>query len=543
MTKITARFLSYHCAAPLKLRILLGKSHVMTTATYSTTDALISEILHILDCVKSREEAFAGLIRQVQPHYRDSARNLVHYMALRSFDLRPIQEQLSMMSISSLGHSEGYTLTNLKKILHLLRMVNGDPDTGVQEDFHSPLNYFRSKEQLADNATQLFGPPSRGHSTRIMVTLSKEAAYDYRLVESLIAAGMGIARINTSHESPDEWAAMIHHMRRAEKALGKKCLLYMDLSGPKLRTDAIDPSGAISDDRKGDYLLLHEGDDIRIVRQMPERLPTTENAPETPSICVTITLPRVFEDVQPGERLFFDDGKIRAQITDVTPDDIGIRITYAGMDGSKLRADKGINLPDTCLNLPSLTEDDHANLHFIAEHADIVGYSFVRTPSDVEHLQEELRRNNRPDIGLILKIETKESFDNLPMLLLTAMRSPKVGVMIARGDLAVEMGFERIAEVQEEILWICEAAHIPGIWATQVLEKLASKGIATRAEITDAAMAARAECVMLNKGSYIVNAVAALDDIILRMESHQFKRMSNLRPLRVALQFLCEQGE
>ncbi len=123
-------------------------------------------------------------------------------------------------------------------------------------------------------------------------------------------------------------------------------------------------------------------------------------------------------------------------------------------------------------------------------------------------------------------------------MLLTAMRSPKTGVMIARGDLAVEMGFERIAEVQEEILWICESAHIPGIWATQVLEKLASKGIATRAEITDAAMSARAECVMLNKGPYIVDAVATLDDIIRRMASHQFKRMSNLRPLQVANQFI-----
>ncbi len=512
----------------------------MTPSTYSTTDALISEIQQILDFVKSREEAHSDLIRKVQPHYRDSARNLIHYMALRSFDLRPIQEELSMMSISSLGHSEGYTLTNLKKILHLLRMVNGDSDTDVQEDFHSPFNYFRSKQQLAENATKLFGAPSRGHSTRIMVTLSKETAYDYDLVQSLVAGGMSIARINTSHEEPREWEAMIHNIRRAENALGKKCLVYMDLSGPKLRTEAIDPSGAISDERKGDYLLLHQGDDIRIVRNLPERLPAgmTEGSRCT---CVSISLPRVFEDVRPGERIFFDDGKIRGQITDISPEDFGVRVTYAGLEGAKLRADKGINLPDTCLRLPSLTDDDHANLPFIARYADIVGYSFVRTPSDVEHLQDELQSQSRSDIGIILKIETKESFENLPMLLLTAMRSPKVGVMIARGDLAVEMGFERIAEVQEEILWICEAAHIPGIWATQVLEKLASKGIATRAEITDAAMAARAECVMLNKGPYIVNAVAALDDIILRMESHQFKRMSNLRPLMVARHFLDAQ--
>jgi pyruvate kinase len=106
--------------------------------------------------------------------------------------------------------------------------------------------------------------------------------------------------------------------------------------------------------------------------------------------------------------------------------------------------------------------------------------------------------------------------------------------MIARGDLAVESGFERLAEVQEEILWLCEAAHVPVIWATQVLETLAKRGAPTRAEITDAAMAHRAECVMLNKGPYIIHAVRMLDDILKRMQSHQFKKQSMLRQLGLA---------
>lgn len=505
----------------------------MTSPT--DTGALISEIQYILDFVKKRETALDDLIQRVQPHYRDSARNLVHYMALRSFDLRPIQEELSMMSISSLGHSEGYTLTNLKKILHLLRLVSGASDSGIQEDFHSPLNYYRSKEQLRENTTTLFGTHPGGHCTRIMVTLSREVAYDYELAQALLNRGMNIARINTSHEEPAEWEAMIRNIRRAEQATGKRCLIYMDLSGPKLRTEAIDSVRTVYDPLKGDFLLLREGDEICMVQTLPDRPAQSEEECRT---CVSISLPSVFADVRPGQRIFFDDGKIKAEITEVSPQEFGVRITYTGMNGAKLRADKGINLPDTRLRLPSLTEDDLTNLPFIAKYADIVGYSFVRTPQDVEQLQKELHRLGRSDLGIILKIETKESFENLPMLLLTAMRSPKVGVMIARGDLAVEIGFERIAEVQEEILWICESAHIPGIWATQVLEKLASKGIATRAEITDAAMAARAECVMLNKGPYIADAVAALNDIIRRMESHQFKRMSNLRPLQVARQFL-----
>ena len=114
------------------------------------------------------------------------------------------------------------------------------------------------------------------------------------------------------------------------------------------------------------------------------------------------------------------------------------------------------------------------------------------------------------------------------------MRAERAGVMIARGDLAVESGFERLAEVQEEILWLCEAAHVPVIWATQVLETLAKTGMPTRAEVTDAAMAERAECVMLNKGPYITEAVQVLDDILRPDAGASFKKRPILGSLRVA---------
>ena len=145
-----------------------------------------------------------------------------------------------------------------------------------------------------------------------------------------------------------------------------------------------------------------------------------------------------------------------------------------------------------------------------------------------------MTRLGGPQPAIVLKIETRRGFENLPDMLLTAMASPCCGVMIARGDLAVECGFERLAEVQEEILWICEAAHIPVIWATQVLETLAKEGIPSRAEITDAAVAQRAECVMLNKGPQVVAAVRVLDGILHRMQGHQSKKQSMMRELRLA---------
>jgi pyruvate kinase len=211
-----------------------------------------------------------------------------------------------------------------------------------------------------------------------------------------------------------------------------------------------------------------------------------------------------------------------------------VEITQASPKGGRLRSEKGVNLPDSDLMLPPLTEKDQEDLKFVAQYADVVGFSFVSRAGDVRELQERLKALGGDRLGVVLKIETLEAFEHLPELLLAVMHSPAAGVMIARGDLAVECGYERMAEVQEEILWFCEAAHMPVIWATEVLEKLAKKGLPSRAEITDAAMGARAECVMLNKGPYILDAVCTLDDILERMQAHQQKKNSMLRQLKLA---------
>jgi pyruvate kinase len=211
-----------------------------------------------------------------------------------------------------------------------------------------------------------------------------------------------------------------------------------------------------------------------------------------------------------------------------------VKITRAREKGEKLGANKGINLPDSTLQLPALTPKDLSDLDAVVRLADIVGYSSVRRAEDVDLLRAELAKRKAEHLGVVLKIENKQAFDHLPSLLLAAMQNPLVGVMIARGDLAVECGYERLAEVQEELLWMCEAAHLPVIWATQVLESLAKQGLPSRAEITDAAMSERAECVMLNKGPFITEALALLDDILRRMAGHQHKKRPMLRRLEVA---------
>lgn len=275
------------------------------------------------------------------------------------------------------------------------------------------------------------------------------------------------------------------------------------------------------------HLTLHVGDLLVLTRDCAP-------APVPPQGLAHIgcTLAEVFGHVLPGQPVHLDDGMMSGVVVTADDESITLRITDADAGGTKLREAKGINLPETALPMAALTDTDRRNLAFVAEHADLVEMSFVRSAADVEDLLTALDDLGATHLGVVVKLETVEGFGNLPAILLALLRHPRSGVMIARGDLAVEAGYERMAELQEEILWLCEAAHLPVVWATQVLDQLARTGRPSRAEITDAAMGERAECVMLNKGPHIVDAVDALADILQRMRDHHDKGNTLLRPLR-----------
>lgn len=252
---------------------------------------------------------------------------------------------------------------------------------------------------------------------------------------------------------------------------------------------------------------------------------------------VCCTLSAAIRDVAIGERVFIDDGKIECRVESKTGGDVALRVIRASNRRAKIREGKGINLPDTDIQVPSLTDQDTEDLDFVSQHADLVGLSFVRDRRDVANLLSELQERGRSDMGVVIKIETGQAFTHLPEIICEAMRHYPLGIMIARGDLAVECGFERLAELQEEILWMSEAAHVPVIWATQVLESMAQTGAPSRAEVTDAAMSVRAECVMLNKGPYIEETTQSLERILRKMESHQYKKKQLFRRLQVCSSF------
>jgi len=567
----------------------------------------------------------------------DSARNLLHYLTLRSYDMRELQERLTRHGLSSLGRAESHVLWNLESVLGVLRRLHTRDAGREPRAAISPGSALQLLERRTD---ALFGPPPEGRSVRIMVTMPPKAATEYDIVRDLVAAGADCMRINCAHDGEDAWRAMIGNLDRAKQETGRACRLLMDLPGPRVRTgplpagpevekisprlDALgrarraarvwltpdgeaetppsaargtlplpaaflegidvgdlltfrDASGArrrmavvervgaslwaelrrpayvlagtaIAHGRRtaqvgslpgpAPYLLLHPGDLLVLTRDARDagRARTNAETGEREPARIAFLPAEVLDTVAAGDRIWFDDGKLGGVIRDVGHD-VTVEITSGRAKGEKLKAEKGINLPDTDLALPSLTAEDISLLPFIAEHADLVGYSFVRTADDVRRLREELARVNAQHLGVILKIETVRSFEQLPAMLLEGLAGGPLGVMIARGDLAVEGGFVRMAEVQEEILWLTEAAHVPAVWATQVMESLVKKGRPSRAEITDAAMGERAECVMLNKGLHIVDAVHALVSIFARMGGHQHKKNARLRRLGVAAGF------
>ncbi|MEL6668452.1 MAG: pyruvate kinase [Bacteroidota bacterium] len=273
-------------------------------------------------------------------------------------------------------------------------------------------------------------------------------------------------------------------------------------------------------------IVLREGDELMISKNelLGSNAQTDESGQVVRPAEVSCQMPQVFDYIQAGDRIFFDDGKIGGKIAAVNAEVFTVNITQARENGSKLRAYKGINFPDSKLGFSGLTEKDRKDLEFVAQHADIVNFSFVNRPEDVEELYRELKRLGVCDkIGVIFKIETRLGFDNLVPILLEGMKFNHIGVMIARGDLAIETGWENIGQIQQDMLSICGAAHVPVVWATQVLESLAKTGLPSRSEITDATTALRAECVMLNKGPYIHEAIGLLNTILSKTESKQNK--------------------
>jgi pyruvate kinase len=440
--------------------------------------------------------------------------NLSHYLALREHDLTDLQYRLAARGLSSLGRSESHVAPALDTLIVTLKRLTGESSAA----YPAPASARAGAADLEAEADRLFGKRQKGGPrARVMATMPPEAASQPEFVASLVAAGMDCARINCAHDDPEMWGQMVASVREAAARLERPCPVMMDIAGPKCRILRV---------KAPPKTRLLRGDRVALVDELREK--TKE------PIAFSLNFPELVDQLVVGSELFIDDGKAAARVVSKAPGRAEIEIYAAREKGVRLKAGKGVNLPSTELDLPPLTSKDFRDLDFIAEHADLIGFSFVQRVDDIELLQDHLvaRAPKREPRGLVLKIETPLAVRNLPRLILQSAAHNPTAVMIARGDLAVELGFARLTEMQEEILWLCEAAHTPVVWATQVLDGYVRDGVASRAEMTDAAMAQGAECVMLNKGPYLSEGVAFLRDVLARMDRHRAKKFARFASLK-----------
>ncbi|HET7752635.1 MAG TPA: pyruvate kinase [Anaeromyxobacteraceae bacterium] len=345
---------------------------------------------------------------------------------------------------------------------------------------------------------------------KIVATLGPSSS-DPGTIQQLLELGVDVARLNFSHGRHEDHAAVLDRLRAASRHLSKAVAALQDLQGPKIRT------GPLRAGKVG--VELREGDAISI---------TTAGEVLGDEKLVSTTYPHLASDVRSGDRLLVDDGLIELRVVDTD----GVCARCEVVEGGVLKPNKGINLPGVALRADALSEKDRVDLAFGLSHGvDFVALSFVRTPEDVAACRAEMERAGRV-VPIIAKIEKPEAIDNLDGIVAAAD-----GLMVARGDLGVEIAPERVPAVQKEIVRKGSAAGKPVIIATQMLESMIEHPRPTRAEASDVANAIwdGADAVMLSgesaSGKYPQLAVEMMDRII--REAETAARADDLATFRV----------
>jgi pyruvate kinase len=332
--------------------------------------------------------------------------------------------------------------------------------------------------------------------TKIVATIGP-ATRDPAIMRSLFISGANVLRLNFSHGTPDEHAEVIRNARRISAELGIHTAVLQDLPGPKVRTGKLSDGVASIRLERGEKLVL-----------------TTEDVPGTPER-ISVQYKDLPHDVSVGKRIYLQDGQITLRIIDKTPTDIETTVEFGG----ELRSTQGINYPDGSLNITSVTERDFEYLEFgLAHNVDYVAVSFVRSAEDINRVKAFMAERNKM-IPVIAKIEKHEALDDLDNIIRAAD-----GIMVARGDLGIEVPLETVPLIQKTIISKCNRASKPVITATQMLESMTTNSRPTRAEVTDVANAILdgTDAVMLSgetaRGAHPTEVVRTMAEIAREVE-------------------------
>lgn len=331
--------------------------------------------------------------------------------------------------------------------------------------------------------------------TKIICTIGP-ASNSLENVIALMEAGMNVARLNFSHGTHDEHLKTLNTLKKARTQLGRPLAIMLDTRGPEVRIGKV----------KDGEIRLRKGQNWELVAE--EVMGDLEK--------VTITPPSVLNDLKVGTTVLFDDGFISTKVVEVREKSVVVEIENGGHLGSG----KGVNVPDVSLDLPSVTDKDIADIQFgCREDVDMIAASFVRTAENIITIKNLLQKEGRSDIKIIAKIENREGIDNFDSIIQVAN-----GVMIARGDLGVEVPISQVPKLQKMMILKSNLAGIPSITATQMLENMILHPRPTRAEVSDVANAIydSTSAVMLSGetavGRYPVKTVEMMDGIVKEAE-------------------------
>src|SRR5690554_1297517 len=357
-----------------------------------------------------------------------------------------------------------------------------------------------------------------GHKTKVIATVGPASNSPEGLRE-LVKAGVNVFRLNFSHGTHEEHAEVIKRIRTINEELQSNIAILADLQGPKLRVGEIE----------GGALVLEKGDIVAFSNQ--EEVNGTKDS-------IYISYPNFHLDCKVGEKILLDDGKIDAEIVEITPEPlVKVKILVGGV----LLPRKGVNLPDTNISLPSLTEKDLRDLDFIIENEiDWIGLSFVRKPKDIFDLRFILTSKGSK-AKIIAKIEKPEAVFHLREIILASD-----AVMVARGDLGVEMPVEKVPMIQKDIVRKCIHRAKPVIIATQMMESMMERSRPNRSEVSDVANAVMegADCVMLSgetaMGNHPALVVQTMVNIIKEVEQEKMVYNRNLVPQPHSPSFLSD---
>ncbi|MEA2050203.1 MAG: pyruvate kinase [Campylobacterota bacterium] len=572
----------------------------------------------ILDCVDKADKLDENEQNQ-------SLQNLQAYISLRSQDISTLQNSLTNIGLSSLGRAQSCVINSINQDIFILSKLLHKEYNETQNDKNA-LNYDDAKRIML-KSSEVFGESSENFKTKIMVTLPSEASDDENLIGDIISNGASVVRINTAHDDATTWNKMAAKVKDENKKQNKDTKIYVDLAGPKNRTQSIekvftpfkigswrvpkevqilplsqenaltskgekDSLGyrlstlVVSDElfeecknsdeltiddlerettqsyeiiKRADKIFIDVNKKITVFENTTVELQNSEDdtimsklynyeyLPQAIRVFISqkiiithknimgqsnfkykdklyaaiigCTNKEVFSYVKVGDEIFIDDGKIGCKVVDINDLGLVCEVLIAKENGTILKEEKGINFPSTDLAIDAITTEDKKNFEDIVEFANIIGLSFAQTSDDIKMLQDMLKQKGKTTTAIAPKIETKTALRNLPDILKTLINCESYALMIARGDLAIEVGFDNLPYIQEEILSICEAAHVPVIYATQILEGKMKNNLPSRAEVTDAATAQRADCVMLNKGPYVTDTVVILKNILRQMHT------------------------